>query len=101
MNSCANDKIMQRFAGFYSLVTIALTPMIIFGKFEWSQRYSNAPGNLTWPFLFLGFGWTDSFKGAFIAIGLLLLGLSLATFGVHMVPSLRGMNSSTKKMIKV
>lgn len=57
-NSCANNKVLHRFAGFYSLIVLALTPMIMMGPFDWALRYTNAPANLVWPFLFFGFAWS-------------------------------------------
>ena len=99
--SCANNRVLHRFGGFYSLMTLAFAVMSLFGQFEWAQRYTNAPGNIVWALLFLGVDWTVAFNGSFKAIGFLNLAISLATLFIHMVPLYKGITSTSRKIIKI
>lgn len=100
-NSCANNKVLHKFAGFSSLITLILTPMIMLGPFDWALRYTNAPGNMVWPFLFFGFSWTFSFKGGMVCLGLLHLVLSLGIFAINIFPIVKGVTTEIKKIIRV
>lgn len=98
-NSCANNKVVHRYAGFQSLITIVVSVMTLFGEFDWSLRYTNAPGNLVWPFLFLAYDWTSAFKGSYITVGVITLLISLATFVVNLLPLRGGLTSGKKNII--
>lgn len=98
-NSCANNKVVHRYAGFQTLITIVVSVMTLFGEFDWSLRYTNAPGNLVWPFLFLAYDWTPAFKGSYITVGVITLLISLATFIVNLLPLRGGLTSGKKNII--
>ena len=74
--------------------------MIMLGPFDWSLRYTNAPGNMVWPFLFFGFNWTFSFKGSMICLGLLHLILSIGIFVINILPVIKGVTTQIKKIIR-
>lgn len=61
-NSCANNRILYKFAMIEGIIAVILAFMIIFLPFHWIQRYSNTPGNLVWIFLLFGFGWSSQYK---------------------------------------
>ena len=99
-NGCANNKVLHRFAGFSSFITLLLTPMTLLGPFDWAIRYTNAPGNMVWPFLFFAFSWTSGFNGSMIVIGLFNLLLSLGVFIVNLLPIFTGVTTRAKKIIR-
>lgn len=99
-NSCANNKVMHRYAGFQSMITIVVSVMAIFGPFDWVIRYANAPGNLVWPFLFFPFQWTNAFKGSYITVGVITLLITLTTFVVHAL-TIRGTTAKNIKIIRI
>lgn len=72
--------------------------MNLFGEFYWAIRYTNAPGNLVWPFLFFGFSWTSKFNGSYITVGIITLFISLGTFIANILP-LRGGPTTLKSKI--
>lgn len=98
-NSCANNKIVHRFAGFSALFCMILCIGVMRLPFELSQRYTNTPGNAVWIFLFFGFGWTHLFAGSLITIGIFNLIITLSSVIVNLVPFLTGMTSRMKKIL--
>lgn len=54
-NSCANNRVLHRFVGCEALIAIILSLITFWGKYDFSIRYTNAPGNLAWVFLFFSF----------------------------------------------
>lgn len=97
-NSCANNTVMHRFVGFESLITIIVSIMTLFGPFDWALRYTNAPGNLVWPFLFFQ-QWTNYFQGGYITVAVLTLLITIATFVVNILPLTGGLTVGKKKII--
>ena len=81
------------------MITISISVMALFGEFDWALRYTNAPGNLVWPFLFLGYSWTNTFKGAYIVVGIFTLLITIATFVVNIMPLKGGLTSGKRKLI--
>ncbi len=61
-NSCANNRILYRFAAVEGIISVVLAIMIVTFPFYWIQRYSNTPGNLVWVILFFGFPWAQAFR---------------------------------------
>lgn len=74
--------------------------MSLLGPFDWSLRYTNAPGNIVWVFMFLGFSWTNTFKGGMITIGLFHIVLTVVTFFVHLLPVFKGLTTQIKNVIR-
>lgn len=97
-NSCANNKVLHRYAGFQSLITIIISMITLFGQLYWSIRYTNAPGNFVWPFLFFGFSWTPKFNGSYITVGVITFMISLVIFIANALP-LRGGATPLKSKI--
>lgn len=98
-NSCANNKVVHRYVGFQALIVMVVSAMTLFGEFDWALRYTNAPGNLVWPFLFFGYSWTEAFRGSYITVGVFTLLISLATFIVNLFPLRGGLTTGKKKII--
>lgn len=96
-NSCANNKIVHRYAGFQALICLIISALIIKGPFELSQRYSNTPGNAVWIFLFFGYSWTQAFSGSMIVIGVFNLLITLSSIAVNIIPFFAGLTSQMKK----
>jgi hypothetical protein len=78
---------------------MVISVITLSAQFDWALRYTNAPGNLTWPFLFFGYAWTSAFKGSYITVGLFTLLLSFATFIVNILPFRGGLTTGKKKII--
>lgn len=98
-NSCANNKIIHRFAGFEGLICLLVGGIILKAPFETAQRYTNSPGNAVWIFLFLGFHWTHSFAGGFITIGIFYLLISLSSLIVNILPFFLGITTRMTKIL--
>lgn len=59
----------------------------------WGQRYSNAPGNIAWPILFLSYQWSADNKVVMMMIGIggsLVCGMSIFS---HVISFIKGDNS--------
>lgn len=80
---------------------IVVTTIALFGEFDWALRYTNAPGNLAWPFMFLAYTWTQAFQGSYITVGILTLLTSLATFIVNIITLKTGLTTSIRRVIQV
>lgn len=63
-------------------------------------RWSNAPGNLVWPFLFFGLDWNSNFKAPYIIVGVINLLISLTTFGLHLSTFKSGLTLTKSKIIR-
>jgi hypothetical protein len=74
--------------------------MIICLPFNWIQRYSNSPGNLTWIFLFFSFGWSGNFKTPMILLGILTTLVSATSFIINLF-ACKGISTGVKKGIVV
>jgi hypothetical protein len=82
---CANNKVLHRYVGLQSLLTIIVSVLTLLGPFDWALRYSNSPGNLVWPFMFFQ-SWTSSFKNPYIAVGIISLLISIIIFIANTLP---------------
>lgn len=80
---------------------MVVSAITLFAQFDWAQRYTNAPGNLVWPFLFFGYDWTSAFKGSYITVGVFTLLISFATFLVNILPFRGGLTTGKKKIINL
>ena len=99
-NTCANNRVLHRFAMIEGFISIVLAFMIVFLPFHWIQRYSNTPGNLVWILLFFGFGWTSQFKISLLIEGVIYAFISAMTFGVN-VFACKGITTQMKKIIVI
>jgi hypothetical protein len=97
-NSCANNRVLHKYVGFQSLLAIILSVITLFGPFDWALRYTNAPGNLVWPFLFF-LPWESSFQGSYVTVGILTLLTTVCTFVVNALPLAGGLTVMKKKII--
>lgn len=97
-NSCANNRVLHKYVGFQSLLAIILSVMTLFGPFDWALRYTNAPGNLVWPFLFFA-PWESAFRGSYVTVGILTLLITICTFIVNALPLAGGLTITKKKII--
>jgi hypothetical protein len=99
-NSCANDRVLHKIVFIEGLITIFLAFMIICLPFNWVQRYSNSPGNLTWIFLFFSFGWSGNFKTPMIILGILTTLVSATSFIINLI-ACKGISTGVKKGIVI
>lgn len=99
-NSCANNRVLHRFAMIEGLIAVVLAFMIILLPFHWIQRYTNTPGNLVWIFLLFGFGWSDQYKVPMLIEGIIFATISAMTFGVNLV-ACKGITTLMKKAIVI
>ena len=57
--------------------------MLLLAKKEWSDRYTNWPGNLTWGIMFLKYSFGGKFHTAALAIGIIYVLISLTSFLIN------------------
>ena len=55
---CASDKIFYHFSIIETAITLVLVFVTLAMRLVWEQRYTNSPGNLVWPALFLPPAWS-------------------------------------------
>lgn len=99
-NSCANNRVLYRFAVVEGIIAVVLAFMIILLPFHWIQRYSNTPGNLVWIFIFFGFSWSAQYKIPMLILGIIFAAISLMTFLVNIL-ACRGITIQMKKLIVI
>lgn len=68
-------------------------------KLAWGNRYTNSPGNLVWPIIFLVYQWTANFSTPMLVIGITTAVISGITFLINLSTLCRT-TSSTIKAIK-
>lgn len=82
----------------YLLITLLVLTLPLL----WIQRFTNSPGNLVWPGLFLFF--VRQWQGTFDSIMLLIAGLavivSALTFIANIFAGFKGTTTGIKKFIK-
>jgi hypothetical protein len=55
---CASDKIFYHFSIIQTAMALVIVFVTLAMRLVWGQRYTNSPGNLVWPALFLPPVWT-------------------------------------------
>lgn len=98
-NSCANNRVLHRFVGCEALIAIITSAITLWGKYDFAIRYTNAPGNLVWVFLFFSFDWSASFKSFYIPVGIISLIITVASLSVHVVFLMSNFNANIKRVI--
>jgi len=53
-------------------------------RLAWEQRYTNAPGNIVWPPLFLAYHWSSTFNVPMLIIGIVTAIVSVITLFLHL-----------------
>lgn len=96
--NCAASKTFYHFSIIESGITIFVCFVVLFMRLAWSQRYSNSPGNLVWPAMFLPFYWTDNFRIYMQIIGIVTAIISVVTFLVNLSTLLKT-STSTRKIV--
>jgi hypothetical protein len=99
-NTCANNKVLYRFAIVEVAIAVVMAFMVILLSFHWIQRYSNTPGNIVWIFLFFGFGWTATYNVSMIVLGVICAVISFSSLAVNLL-ACKGITTSMKKIIVV
>ena len=68
----------------------------------WIQRFTNSPGNLVWPGLFLFFAnqWHTTFDSIMLLIAGLAVLVSTLTFIANIFAGFKGTTTGIKKFIK-
>lgn len=97
-SNCAASKTYYHFAIIESAITIVVCIVVLVMRLGWGQRYSNSPGNLVWPPMFLPFPWTDNFKVYMLIIGIATASISVITLLANL-PSLIKTSTTTRKLI--
>lgn len=97
--NCAANKLFYQFSIIECVIAIILCIVILVMRLAWEQRYTNAPGNLVWPALFLAFHWSSSFKLPMLIIGIVTLAVSLITLVLHLTTLMKTSTTSRKVII--
>lgn len=97
-STCAADRVFSEFASLEAVIAVIISFVILFGQLAWAQRYTNAPGNLAWAPLMLGYVWGSQFSTPMMIIGVVMAFVSLITFFVHMA-NCSGTSVTCKKII--
>lgn len=73
--------------------------MTMLGRYDFAIRYTNAPGNLVWPFLFLSFAWSPQIKNYYALVGALSMIVTIATLSSNLVHWYSAFSRSLRKPI--
>lgn len=77
------------------ILSVLILPLL------WIQRFTNSPGNLVWPGLFLYFNqWQGTFYGMMLLIAGLTVLVSTLTFIANVFAGFKGTTTGIKKFIK-
>lgn len=98
-NSCAANKIVNRFVGFGGICTIVVVLLTLWSKYDFAMRYTNAPGNLVWVFLFFSFDWTQHFKTFYIPTAVIMLIVTVSNLSIHLVHMFSNFNQNIRRPI--
>lgn len=79
---------------------IVIGGIVLFGPLDMVVRWSNAPGNLVWPFLFFGLNWNPGFKAPYIIVGVINLLISIITFSLNLSTFNSGLTLMKSKVIR-
>lgn len=85
--------------GFEALLAIILGLLTFCSKYDFALRYTNAPGNLAWVFLFFSFDWTAHFKTFYIPAGVVNLIITISNLSAHLVFMMSNFNANIKRII--
>lgn len=69
-------------------------------RLAWGQRYTNAPGNIAWPILFLMYQWSSRFNIFMLIIGIGTAFVSAMTLLIHLFTFLKT-STSTIRALKI
>lgn len=96
--NCAAAKIYQQFSLIEAAIAIVVSFVILITRLAWGQRYTNAPGNIAWPILFLAYQWSESFKAIMLIIGIGTAIVSFITLVIHLSTFIKT-STSTRKLL--
>lgn len=99
INSCANNRVLMRFVGLEALIAIVTGLLTMYSKYDFGIRYTNAPGNFVWVFLFFAFDWTRRYKTLYIPVAIINLIISLSNLGTHLSFQFFNGPSNIKRLI--
>lgn len=97
-SACAPAKVFYHFSIIESAIKICLCFAIFFMRLAWGQRYTNSPGNLVWPPLFLSFQWSSLFAVYMQIIGIATAVTSILTFVINLSTIIKT-STSTRKLV--
>lgn len=97
--NCASNRLYYQFTVIECVIAIVLAVVILVMRLAWEQRYTNAPGNLVWPVLFLIFHWSPKFKLVMLIIGFATLAVSLTTLILHLTTLSKTSTTSRRVII--
>jgi hypothetical protein len=83
------------------LFSIPICLLILFGKFEWEQRYTNTPGNLIWTLIIVEFAHDMSFIIQIQIVAWITAAISVGGLSVNAASLVTGITPFVKKIILV
>ena len=99
-NNCAANTVLYQFDFIEAVIAIVVTIFILALNTNWAERYTNWPGNLAWPILFLGTKGLEAYQTAGLVIGVAMAVVCTSSFIVNMmVYSLTDFTSKKEKMM--
>lgn len=98
-NGCVNHKILHRFMGFSSLMTIIISLATYFVRYDFAIRYTNGPGNFTFVYLFFSFGWTKNYVIYYFSVGTIYLLMTITMLTTNSVHVVTGLTVKMKRVI--
>lgn len=54
-------------------------------RYDFAIRYTNAPGNMVWPFLFLSFSWSPEVKSYYMFVGVVSQIITIAVLSSNLL----------------
>jgi hypothetical protein len=79
---------------------IIISFVILLMRLAWGQRYTNAPGNITWPLLFLVYQWSSKFFAYMLIIGIGTALVCVLTLFLHLFTFIKT-STSTKRVLTI
>lgn len=67
-------------------------------RLAWGQRYTNAPGNIAWPLMFLAYQWSDKYLVFMLIIGIVTAFVCIITLILHLSTFIKT-STFTKRMV--
>ena len=98
--SCAASKVLYQFSIIEPSIALLVCLVIFLMRLAWGQRYTNSPGNLVWPILFLPYQWSSSFSTYMQIIGIGTAVVSLVSLCINLSTMIKT-STSTRKLVMV
>jgi len=98
ISGCATTKVYQEFSLIEALATIIICILILAARLAYGQRYTNAPGNIVFPLMFLVYNWGPNFRIIMLIIGIGTAFVCALSFLLHLFTCVKTSTSNIKAL---